>query len=110
MGCNGVCGHYTQVVWAETTSVGCGYAICNGRDLVPSWTGDNAGYLVCQYSPPGNFVNRAPYMNGSPAASACPDGTTASGSLCEQNEETTHPHPLNHPPGAAVVAVRLPSL
>ena len=36
-------GHFTQLVWTETTSVGCGVTTCRGMDL---W--------VCQYDPPGN--------------------------------------------------------
>lgn len=44
------CGHYTQIVWANTTEVGCGVATCNGLDV---W--------VCQYNPPGNFIGQKPY-------------------------------------------------
>jgi hypothetical protein len=43
----GAVGHYTQMVWRSTTSVGCGTA-SDGRDL----------YLVCRYSPPGNVLGR----------------------------------------------------
>lgn len=49
-----VCGHYTQIVWRDTTRVGCGAALCtiNGSEG-RSW--------VCNYNPPGNWVGERPY-------------------------------------------------
>ena len=44
------CGHYTQIVWRESTSLGCGQASC-GNERV--W--------VCNYDPPGNFLGERPY-------------------------------------------------
>lgn len=46
-----VCGHYTQLVWANSTRLGCAYSIC--PDLGQIW--------VCQYTPPGNYVGQKPY-------------------------------------------------
>lgn len=40
-------GHFTQVVWKDTTQVGCGYKNCNN-----AW-GD---YLVCNYLAQGNVI------------------------------------------------------
>ncbi|KAJ8299047.1 hypothetical protein KUTeg_023107 [Tegillarca granosa] len=37
----GQVGHYTQVVWAKSTKIGCGYAKCG-----------SVYYYVCNYSPP----------------------------------------------------------
>jgi len=48
--CAGVCGHYTQIVWASTRAVGCAVA-SNGYRQV--W--------VCDYDPPGNVVGERPY-------------------------------------------------
>jgi len=45
-----VVGHYTQMVWKNTTAVGCALA-SNGR----------TDYLVCRYSPPGNIEGEKPY-------------------------------------------------
>lgn len=36
-------GHFTQLVWAASTRLGCGVSMCNGGEL---W--------VCNYDPPGN--------------------------------------------------------
>jgi uncharacterized protein YkwD len=41
-------GHFTQVVWARSTQLGCGLSRCsNGMSIV-----------VCNYSPAGNFQGR----------------------------------------------------
>jgi pathogenesis-related protein 1 len=46
----GVCGHYTQVVWARSTKLGCGMARCGSAQI---W--------VCNYDPPGNVRGQKPY-------------------------------------------------
>lgn len=47
-----MCGHYTQVVWKSSTSVGCAMAVCaDSREQI--W--------VCQYQPAGNWVGEKPY-------------------------------------------------
>jgi len=52
------CGHYTQLVWRTTTSVGCATKRCavNSPFGAGEWT-----FWVCDYAPPGNFVGRKPY-------------------------------------------------
>ena len=52
-------GHYTQVVWAETKMVGCG-AISFKETL-----NGNVYFTkryVCNYYPPGNFLNSPVYI------------------------------------------------
>ncbi len=43
-------GHYTQMVWRSSTRVGCAIASCAQYD-----------FLVCRYSPQGNFFGYKPY-------------------------------------------------
>lgn len=45
------CGHYTQLVWRETTEVGCAYQQCS----------DKSQLWVCNYNPPGNYIGERPY-------------------------------------------------
>ncbi|XP_063824576.1 venom allergen 5.02-like [Ostrinia nubilalis] len=47
-------GHYTQMIWSDTTYVGCAMSrLQNGKFT--------EYYVVCNYGPPGNFRNEFPY-------------------------------------------------
>jgi len=67
-GATGVIGHYTQVVWAETTDVGCGYIAKLDGQFIKS-------YMACNYGPGGNMRGQSIYEQGEPG-SKCPTGTT----------------------------------
>lgn len=43
-------GHFTQLVWQDTQSTGCGWTDCQGKN------GLDGVFLVCEYFPPGNIV------------------------------------------------------
>lgn len=47
-----ICGHYTQMVWADTTDVGCAVARTENKKR-EVW--------VCHYAPGGNVVGQRPY-------------------------------------------------
>ncbi|XP_047414653.1 cysteine-rich secretory protein 3-like [Sciurus carolinensis] len=71
-----VVGHYTQVVWYSSFHIGCGFALCTNEML--------KHFMVCQYCPAGNHLNRiyAPYDKGEPCGSCpghCDDGLCTNG-------------------------------
>ncbi|KAF2831849.1 PR-1-like protein [Ophiobolus disseminans] len=50
-------GHFTQLVWRTTSSVGCARTLCNGgssggKGDAPGW------FLVCEYWPGGNVIGQ----------------------------------------------------
>ncbi|XP_033213844.1 venom allergen 3-like [Belonocnema kinseyi] len=51
---NPAVGHYTQLVWAQSTYLGCGAVKYNEE-------GFNKVYLVCNYGPAGNVIGQAIY-------------------------------------------------
>ena len=46
-----VCGHYTQVVWANSVNIGCARVTCDSGSI----------FITCNYNPPGNYVGQRPY-------------------------------------------------
>ena len=63
-------GHYTQVVWAETNTIGCGY-VCHPDG---KW---NKQVYACNYGVCGNMQQATMYKTGEPATQ-CPAGSTKS--------------------------------
>jgi len=57
--CAGTCGHYTQVVWAQSRTLGCGVRTCAKNS--PFRNGKPWQFWVCDYDPPGNFIGERPY-------------------------------------------------
>jgi uncharacterized protein YkwD len=44
-------GHFTQMVWKSSKELGCGSAVCDGKNGTPGI------YWVCEYNPAGNVTN-----------------------------------------------------
>ncbi|RMD43316.1 hypothetical protein DV735_g1875, partial [Chaetothyriales sp. CBS 134920] len=49
-------GHYTQIVWSDTTDVGCWTTDCSATGLANVASGVGQQFTVCNYYPPGNIV------------------------------------------------------
>ena len=47
-----MCGHYTQIVWRNSTRIGCARLLCDH---------DAGVFITCNYSPPGNYIGQRPY-------------------------------------------------
>jgi hypothetical protein len=59
---SGTTGHYTQVVWADSNEVGCGFSTCPSSGKVR---------VYCDYTNGGNYPGQAPYQTGT-KCSKCP--------------------------------------
>uniref|UniRef100_A0ACD5U0H6 Uncharacterized protein n=1 Tax=Avena sativa TaxID=4498 RepID=A0ACD5U0H6_AVESA len=57
----GTCGHYTQVVWRDSTLIGCARVDCDG---------DLGVFITCNYYPPGNWEGQWPWLAARSAAAA----------------------------------------
>lgn len=58
----GAIGHFTQVIWAETTHIGC------GRTFSMSKNNFYSVYIYCNYGPSGNIVTKPVYKRGKPCS------------------------------------------
>nr|CAH7735667.1 unnamed protein product [Callosobruchus chinensis] len=50
-------GHFTQMIWADSEFIGCGYTHYKSND--PKWRYKKL--YVCNYGPGGNIIGRSPY-------------------------------------------------
>ncbi|XP_041655015.1 peptidase inhibitor 16-like [Cheilinus undulatus] len=86
-----MCGHYTQMVWADTHRVGCAVHLCNDMEGL-NWEMPTH-FLVCNYYPAGNYEGERPYVEGD-WCSRCPENLQkCENNLCvydtvEETEET----------------------
>jgi len=73
-GSTGVVLHFTQIIWAETYKVGCGFIIYfDGQYYKRLYS--------CNYGHGGNWIGRPIYLKGEPC-SKCPKDTKCEDSLC----------------------------
>lgn len=49
------CGHFVQLVWLDTKSIGCSIITCHNGGMV----------TMCFYYPPGYYLNKSPFKNHS---------------------------------------------
>ncbi|KAK9514707.1 hypothetical protein VZT92_025403 [Zoarces viviparus] len=85
-----MCGHYTQMVWADTHRVGCAFHLCNNMEGL-DW--ERVSYLVCNYYPAGNYEDERPFVEGE-WCSRCPENLQkCENNLCvaDDDEEWTVP-------------------
>ena len=91
-------GHFIQMIWAETRTVGCGMVSHVSREQPNKvtrlenlkWKFVNKTcfrYYACHYGPVGNYIGQQIYSPGSPC-SRCPYQTQCSNTfqgLCQDN-------------------------
>ncbi|KAF8888247.1 CAP domain-containing protein [Infundibulicybe gibba] len=58
-------GHFTQLVWKSTGEVACAMAHCESGTIFPQ----SSKFIVCRYSPPGNYLGRFSENVGRPVPS-----------------------------------------
>nr|XP_020465458.1 cysteine-rich secretory protein LCCL domain-containing 2 [Monopterus albus] len=94
--CSGpMCTHYTQIVWATTNRMGCAVHVCPAMNVWGEiW--ENAVYLVCNYSPKGNWIGEAPYQHGHPCSQCPPSyGGVCRNNLCYKDFQRSETEDMN---------------
>ncbi|NXP29560.1 GLIP1 protein, partial [Scytalopus superciliaris] len=91
--CTDMCGHYTQVVWAESYKVGCAVHFCHTVEHFSQVS--KAAHFVCNYGPKGNYP-RKPYKSGQPC-SGCSNEKCID-KLCDWDTQPRPKSPRPHSP------------
>ncbi|XP_028614837.1 glioma pathogenesis-related protein 1 [Grammomys surdaster] len=84
--CTGVCGHYTQVVWADSYKLGCAVQLCLKGTI-----------FICNYGPAGNYPTW-PYKQGA-TCSNCPKDDKCLNNLCTnpRRDQVSRYHSVDYP-------------
>nr|AWV55781.1 pathogenesis-related protein PR1-RK isoform 5 [Triticum urartu] len=97
------CGEYTQLVWANSTRVGCASVTCEGGGT----------FITCNYDPPGNIAGERPYLGCGGQAGGTPpptsdkvNGTAANGNGNGSNANSSNPRRNGSSP--AILPIVLP--
>jgi len=56
-----ICGHYTQIIWKNTTFVGCAKSKYKVDMFIAGANFKGGDIIVCKYQTPGNIVTQTPY-------------------------------------------------
>lgn len=54
-------GHFSQLIWATTSHVGCAISECSSLANADVPAGYKIFYAVCDYAPAGNYIGQYPY-------------------------------------------------
>ncbi|XP_071150753.1 GLIPR1-like protein 1 [Mytilus edulis] len=82
---NAPCGHYTQIIWAGSTALGCGVSNCPSMTNLPEYDFvDYWVFLVCNYGPGGNINGRLPYVEDTSGSSTGTGGEPATSNGCRK--------------------------
>jgi hypothetical protein len=63
-------GHYTQIAWAKTYALGCGFKVYKDSGMYNY-------QLTCNYGPGGNYLGDKMYTKGTFNAANCKNGASA---------------------------------
>jgi len=77
-----VTGHYTQLVWGNTSAIGCG---CINYKSPQGGSTPYKRYYVCNYGPQGNIEKKPVYIKGR-AGSKCKKGPGQIRGLCKPTQ------------------------
>ena len=96
-------GHFTQVVWKDTTKIGCGFKNnCDYTGTIYASLGTSAGVWVCMYQQAGNWGMAGQYDSNVLDPSTCPSSADPPPPPAAVSSASPSPPPPSpSPPGTA---------